>query len=263
MPPNPGLGLLQGKTAAQKKLNGFCFPHFECFRVFDVFVVMVIVLVVFVVVVVVVLVVVVVVVAVVAGLVVVVVVVVVIVVVLVVFVVVVVFFTVAVDVVFVVVVNVEIRCLCWLRLSTREECGRGARFGVAKGASRSRRAKNAQVERKEKKTNPREPSASGPSRVCLLQLDKSSSSTHLSPPRLGPSSETSAKDSAYPLAHPPCHFHSVQKGFHMIFKPLQACCPNHCLLFVLLQQHPNLRTSCRRSAPTTHLQTSGSGFFDA
>ena len=130
---------------------------------------------------------------------------------------------VVVVVVFVVVVNVEIRCLCWLRLSTREERGRGARcIPPALGEKRTDRKKS-------EKTNPREPSASGPSRVCLLQLDKSSSSSHLSPPRLDPSSETGAKDSAYPLAH----FHRaiftlLQKGPHIIFKPLQACCPNHC-----------------------------------
>ena len=53
-----------------------------------------------------------------------------------------------VDVVFGVAVNVEIRCLCWLRLSTREECGRGARFGVAIGGTHPRRSKNAQINRK-------------------------------------------------------------------------------------------------------------------
>ena len=56
---------------------------------------------------------------------------------------------VGVVVVFVVVANVKIRCLCWLRLSTREACGRGARLVVAKkGASRPRGTQNAHIERK-------------------------------------------------------------------------------------------------------------------
>ena len=62
---------------------------------------------------------------------------------------------VAVDFVFVVVVNVEIRCFSWLRLSTRDESGRGV---VAKGAFRPLGAQNAQIERKTKHTHtqPRE-----------------------------------------------------------------------------------------------------------
>ena len=51
-------------------------------------------------------------------------------------------------VVFVVVFNVEIRCICWLRLLMWEDCGRSARLGVANGATRARRAKNAQIDGK-------------------------------------------------------------------------------------------------------------------
>ena len=49
--------------------------------------------------------------------------------------------------------NVEIRCLCWFRLFTREGCGRGARLGVASGATRPRRVKNVQINKSNGCTN--------------------------------------------------------------------------------------------------------------
>ena len=45
------------------------------------------------------------------------------------------------------VVNVQIRCLCCLRLSMRDGCGRGACLRVAKGATRPRLAQNTHFER--------------------------------------------------------------------------------------------------------------------
>ena len=82
--------------------------------------------------------------------------------------VVVVFVVVVVVVVVFVVVGVEIRCFCWLQLSTRKECGRGVCLGVAKGASRWRGAQNAQVVRNA--VVPRRPTASSPNSVqaCLI-----------------------------------------------------------------------------------------------
>ena len=76
-------------------------------------------------------------------------------------------FVVAVDfhVVFVtaIVVNVEIRCFHWLRLSTLEGCGRGACLGGAKGCNPPAWCAKRTDPKKSETRNPRKPSAFGAS----------------------------------------------------------------------------------------------------